>query len=69
MSQPILDSLHRRTLRKQQACTGVSEVMETEFLQLIPTDYTLEVICYEVRGNELAEIVSAHKAVIPSSLE
>ena len=38
--------------------------METKFLQLIPADYTLEVICYEVRGNELAEVVSAHKAVI-----
>lgn len=40
--------------------------METKFLQLIPTDYTLEVICYEVRGNELAEVVSAYKAVILS---
>ena len=57
VSQPDLDLLHGYPIAEQQAGTGVSEIMESDFLQVILLDDPREVFCHIVWAQKVSALV------------
>lgn len=64
MSEPLLNFFHRYTIRKEQTCTRMSQVMETELSEMILLNHCTEMVTHKTWGNQIAELVGTDKLII-----
>ena len=64
MSEPFLNRFHGNAICQKQTRTGMPQVMETEFLQLMFLNHIPEVVSHKIRSNQISEVIRADKIVI-----
>lgn len=59
VTEPFLNLLHRHTVCKHQAGTGVPEIMETDVTEAIGLQKLRELLCYIMGLDEITDLVDA----------
>ena len=60
MSEPILNRFHGHAVRKQEACTAMTQIVETQRTELILLDYIFEMPCNVFGRDERSRVVPTY---------